>query len=63
MWLEENKHLEAVQAAVAVAKKKWSSELNNLYVSPIIAKALMAADPHFATSEAEAGRRYANNSR
>ena len=54
MWLEENKHLEAVQAAVAAAKKKWASELNNLYVSPIIAKALMAADPHFATSEAEA---------
>jgi hypothetical protein len=54
MWLEENKHLDAVKAAVAAAKKKWASELNNLYVSPIIAKALMAADPHFATSEAEA---------
>lgn len=54
MWLEESKHLGTVKAAVEVAKKKWASELNNLYVSPILAKALMAADPHFATSEAEA---------
>lgn len=54
MWLEESKHLEAVKAAVEAAKKRWASELNNLYVSPILAKALMAADPHFATSEAEA---------
>ena len=43
-----------MKAAVEAAKKKWASELNNLYVSPIIAKALLAADPHFATSEAEA---------
>jgi hypothetical protein len=54
MWLEESKHLGAVKAAVETAKKKWASELNNLYVSPILAKALMVADPHFATSEAEA---------
>lgn len=54
LWLEEHRHLDAVKAAVETAKKKWASELNNLYVSPILAKALLAADPHFATSEAEA---------
>lgn len=54
LWLEEHGHLDAVKAAVEAAKKKWASELNNLYVSPILAKALLAADPHFATSEAEA---------
>jgi hypothetical protein len=54
LWLEEHGHLGAVKAAVEAAKKKWASELNNLYVSPILAKALLAADPHFATSEAEA---------
>jgi hypothetical protein len=54
LWLEEHGHLDAVKAAVETAKKKWTSELNNLYVSPILAKALLAADPHFAPSEAEA---------
>ena len=54
LWLEEHGHLAKVKAAVEAGKKTWASELNNLYVSPIIAKALLAADPHFATSEAEA---------
>jgi hypothetical protein len=54
LWLEEQGHLPKVKAAVEAGKKTWTSELNNLYVSPIIAKALLAADPHFATSEAEA---------
>jgi hypothetical protein len=54
LWLEEQSLLAKVQNAVEIGKKTWASELNNLYVSPIIAKALLAADPHFATSEAEA---------
>src|SRR5580700_6550399 len=54
LWLEEQGHLPKVKAAVEAGKKTWTSELNNLYVSPIIAKALLAADQHFATSEAEA---------
>lgn len=54
LWLEENGHLAKVKAAVEAGKKAWASELNNLYVSPIIAKALLAADPNFALSEAEA---------
>ncbi len=54
LWLEEHGHFDAVKAAVTSAGKKWAAELNNLYVSPILAKALLAADPHFATSEAQA---------
>jgi len=54
LWLEEQGHLATVKAAVEAGKKTWASELNNLYVSPIIAKALLAADRHFAPSEAEA---------
>lgn len=54
LWLEEHKHLDSVKAAVEAAKKKWESELNNLYVSPILARALLAVDANFATSEAEA---------
>jgi hypothetical protein len=54
LWLEEQGHLARVKAAVESSNKSWSSELNNLYVSPIIAKALLAADPHFASNEAEA---------
>lgn len=54
LWLEESGWLEAVKRPVEVAGKSWLGELNNLYVSPIIAKALLACDPHFAPSEAEA---------
>lgn len=54
LWLHERGLLDGVQAAVKKAGKDWSAELNNLYVSGIIAKAVMAGDPHFATSEAEA---------
>ena len=54
LWLEEQGHLAKVKSAVEAGKKTWASELNNLYVSPIIAKALLVADPNFATSEAEA---------
>src|SRR5439155_24565292 len=34
--------------------KQWTSELNNLYVSSLIARALIACDPNFAASEADA---------
>jgi hypothetical protein len=54
LWLEESGHLARVKGAVEAAGKSWASELNNLYVSPLIAKALLAEDRHFATNEAEA---------
>ena len=47
-WLRECGYLDAVQAAVAGAGRRWEQELNDLYVSPVIAKALVEADPSFA---------------
>ena len=47
-WLREQGLLDGVRAAVEAAGKDWLRELNNLYVSPVIAGALMAADPSFA---------------
>ena len=39
---------------VEAAEREFRRELNDLYVSPLIAKALLAADPHFAGSEKDA---------
>lgn len=54
LWLEESGWLDAVRQAIEAAGKSWLAELNNLYVSPVIAKALLECDPHFAPNEAEA---------
>jgi hypothetical protein len=54
LWLEEQGYLAPVKAAVEAGGKEWQRELNSLYVSPLIAKALMACDKNFASSEAEA---------
>ena len=42
------------RAAVEAADREFRRELNDLYVSPLIARALLAADPHFAGSEKDA---------
>lgn len=47
-WLREQGLLAAVRGAVEAAGKDWFRELNNLYVSPIIAGALVDAYPSFA---------------
>ena len=47
-WLRDNGLLGGVREAVEAEGRGWDGELNNLYVSPIIAKALIAADPTFA---------------
>ena len=47
-WLRDNGLLDGVREAVDAAGRGWDGELNNLYVSPVIAKALIAADPTFA---------------
>jgi hypothetical protein len=54
LWLEERGLLAKVKGAIEAAGKTWIQELNNLYVSPLIAKALRAADTEFATSDAAA---------
>ena len=48
-WLREQGLLDGVRAAVEAAGKDWLRELNNLYVSPVIADAIVAADAGFAT--------------
>ena len=40
--------------AVEAADREFRHELNDLYASPLIARALLAADPHFAGSEKDA---------
>ena len=54
LWLHEQGHFDAVKAAVEAAGRPFENELNNLYVSGPIARALLAADPAFAPGEAEA---------
>lgn len=52
--LREEGHLDAVRKEVEAAGKNWMSELNNLYVSPVIARALIKRDPGFGKDEREA---------
>ncbi len=49
MWLQKNGFLDRVKAAVKAAGKEFYSELHDLYVSPLLAKAVLDADPSFAT--------------
>ncbi|MCP4550320.1 MAG: BREX system P-loop protein BrxC [bacterium] len=51
-WLRDEGLLEAVRADVEAAGRSWLKELNNLYVSPFIAKAILKASPGFAENEA-----------
>jgi len=53
LWLQENGTYEqvktAVEAALAGKSKTFLDELHNLYVSPVLAQALLDADPTFAS--------------
>ena len=53
LWLKKNGMYEEVQAAVAARGRDFRRELNDLYVSPLIAEALLAADASFAASARE----------
>ena len=53
-WLREQGLLDGVRGAVEAAGKVWLKELNNLYVSPLIAGALIAADASFASDVRDA---------
>ena len=48
-WLRDEGLLETVRSAVEATGKAWLRELNNLYVSPVIAGALIETDPGFAS--------------
>jgi len=54
MWLRKNGMYDQVCTEVEGAGRDFRKELNDLYVSPIIARALLAADPNFASNEKEA---------
>ena len=54
IWLRKNSLYDQVCAEVEAAGRDFRKELNDLYVSPVIARALLAADPNFATDEKEA---------
>ena len=54
-WLREQGCFDAVRAAVEAAGKDWRRELGNLYVSPVIAGAILDADAGFA-ADARAAR-------
>jgi len=53
LWLQENGTFEQVKNAVekqlASKQKSFYDELHSLYVSPVLAKALLEADPSFAS--------------
>lgn len=54
LWLKKNGIYDQVCAAVEAQGRDFRRELNDMYVSPRIAKALLAADPDFAVSEKDA---------
>ena len=55
LWLRKNGLYDQVQAAVvAEDDRDFRRELSDLYVSPPIARALLAADPNFAGNERDA---------
>jgi hypothetical protein len=54
LWLYSQGQFDKVKAAVEASGKPFERELNNLYVSGPIARAVMASDANFAASEAEA---------
>ena len=54
LWLHEQGRFDTVKAAVEAEDRSFERELNNLYVSGPIARALVACDPAFADGEAEA---------
>jgi hypothetical protein len=45
IWAKENGYLDAVRAAVEAEGRTFHKEVHDLYVSPVIAKALLDADP------------------
>ena len=54
LWLKKNGLYNPVCSYVESRGREFKKELNDLYVSPLISKALLEADPHFASDEGEA---------
>ena len=54
LWLKKNEIYDQVRAEVEAAGRSLRSELSDLYVSPVIARALLTADPGFAAGDRDA---------
>ena len=54
-WLRSEGVLDEVRGGIEAAGKDWNHELNNLYVSPVLANAVTASVPGFA-ADAQAAR-------
>ena len=54
LWLKKNDIYNSVRAAVEAKGRDFRRELSDLYVSPLIAQALLGADPNFAATERQA---------
>jgi len=54
LWLRQSGFYEGVKAAVEAEGRDFRKELQNLYVSPYLARALLSVYPAFAGSETEA---------
>ena len=54
LWLKKNGIYDGVRDAIEAEGRDFRRELNDLYVSPLIAGALLAVDPHFAPTERDA---------
>ncbi len=45
LWLKAQGYYDAVRGKVESEGREWARELNNMYVSPVLAGSLLAADP------------------
>ena len=54
IWLKQNGFNEAVRKEIEDEGKEFEKEIRNLYVSPLVSKALLKVIPGFANSEADA---------
>ena len=55
-WLRDEGRLDAVREEVEKSGRDWLRELNNLYVSPVLAQALVDSVPGFAADARSAGQ-------
>jgi hypothetical protein len=53
-WLREKGYLDAVRSEVEAEGSRWLEELDELYVSPLIAGAVLKQDPDYAAGNREA---------
>jgi hypothetical protein len=54
LWLHEQRLLGQVKSQVEAAGKVFEREINDMYVSPVIAPAIRKCSPEFASTDAEA---------